>query len=357
MSRTLCLVAISSLLVGCNLLLGTEPPVIRQQGTGGASASAVVATVGAGGEGDPISIADGGSGGSEPGAGGGPTAVCGDGSWADWSPSGAHEYQIYTGSTLEQSVNDALTGLDWQRRTSKTAAPWSEAADHCKLLKWADKTGWRLPTRMELLSIVDYAKAGPSVDGVLFPQTAPEPYWTSSPSMYVPDPPGAAYWQVGFADGGSFPAMAGWGLGQIRCVRGGTPPLAAGSGEACYRYELTLATARDLGTGLTWERAASATPLLREEAAGRCAKLQITGKTWRLPTIAELASIIDEEKVDAPRLDPVAFPGAGLAQGDWTWSSTGDAANPGAAAWSVRVQYGIVSELVSPGPAHVRCVY
>lgn len=357
MSRTLCLVASSGLLVGCNLLLGTEPPVIRQQGSGGAGASAVVAASGTGGDGDPISIADGGSGGAEAGAGGGPTAVCGDGSWAHWPPSGAHEYQIFTGTTLEQSVTDALTGLDWQRRSSKTAASWSQAEAHCKLLKWADKTGWRLPTRMELLSIVDYAKVGPSVDGVLFPQTAPESYWTSSPSMYVPDPPGEAFWQVSFADGGSFPGMAGSGVGQIRCVRGGTPPLPAGSGEACYRYDLTVATARDIETGLTWERAASATPLLRKDAADRCKNLQITGKTWRLPTIAELASIVDEEKVDAPRLDPVAFPGAGLAQGDWFWSSTSDAVKPGAAAWSVRVQYGTVSELASPGPAYVRCVF
>ncbi|MEP7125809.1 MAG: DUF1566 domain-containing protein [Byssovorax sp.] len=357
MNRTLCLTAIASLLVGCNLLLGTEAPVIRQEGTGGTGTSGVVASVGVGGEGDPISISGPGSGGSATSAAGGATGVCGDGSWAHWPVGGAHEYQIFTGSTLEQSVTDSLTGLDWQRTSSTKSVSWSQADTHCKLLKWADKTGWRLPTRMELLSIVDYSKAWPSVDGVLFPETTSDPYWTSSHSMYLPQPSGTAFWQVSFADGGMFPGMAGSGLGQIRCVRAGAAPASTGSGAACYRYDITDTTARDIETGLTWERASSDQPLLREDAAGRCGKLQIAGKSWRLPTIAELASILDEEKPYAPRLDPGAFPGGGLAEADWYWSSTSDAVKPSAAAWSIRVLNGTVSELSSPGPAYVRCVY
>jgi hypothetical protein len=356
-NRTLFLVAISGLLVGCNLLLGTEPPILRDAGGGGGGGVAATVTVGVGGQPDPIAIDGSGPDTSASGVGGGATTVCGDGSWAHWPPSGAHEYHISAGSAVEQSVTDALTELDWQRQAATISMSWSQAETHCKLLKWADKTGWRLPTRMELLSIVDYSRVKPSVDEALFPDTAADQYWTSSPSMYVPDPPGKAFWRVSFAEGGSFPGMASSDAGKVRCVRGGTPPLATGSVPACYRYDLTVATARDVETRLTWERAGSALPLLREDAADRCTKLQITGKTWRLPTVAELASILDEEKPDAPRLDPVAFSaGAGNA-GDWYWSSTGDAMTPSAAAWSIRVQYGTVSELASPGQAYVRCVY
>lgn len=357
MRRTLCLTAVSGLLVGCNLLLGTEPPVLREPGSGGAGGGAAAVTTGAGG-GDDVSFADG-SGGSDSasGTGGSATGVCGDGSWAHWPVGGAHDYHVFTGSTLEQSVTDALTGLDWQRASSTTAMSLSEAQAHCKLLKWADKTGWRLPTRMELLSIVDYSKAGPSVDGLLFPDTPSEQFWTSSPSMYVPAPLGSAFWQVSFAAGGTFPGMASSDAGRARCVRGGPPPLAAGAPTGCYRYDITETTARDIESGLTWERVASDQPLLREDAAARCAKLSVAGAAWRLPTIAELTSILDEEKVDAPRLDPVAFPKGAADQGDWYWSSTGDAGKPSADAWSIRIIHGTVSELASPGPAYVRCVH
>lgn len=356
MKRTLCLTAISGLLVGCNLLLGTEAPVLRQQGDGGAGGAAPVVT-GSGSGGDDVSFADGSGGSSSSvSTGGSVSSVCGDGSWAHWPPGGAHEYQVFTGPMMEESVTDSLTGLDWQRRSADAAASWSEAQAHCKLLKWAGKSGWRLPTRMELLSIIDYSKAKPSVDGESFPDTSPEPYWTSSTSMYVPEPLGSAFWRVSFADGATFPGMVGSDVGQIRCVRGGAPPLAGGGTNTCYRYELTETTARDIETGLTWERAASEQPLLRNDAAARCAALKSTAAPWRLPTIAELTSILDEKKVDAPRLDPVAFPAGPANQGDWTWSSTGDAATPSAAAWSIRILSGTVSELLSPGPAYVRCV-
>lgn len=357
MKRTLCLTVISgALLVGCNLLLGTEPPVLRQQGDGGAGGVAPVITGGGAGGGDDVSFADGSGGsGSTVSTGGSVSSVCGDGSWAHWPPGGAHEYKSFTGPMMEDSITDALTGLDWQRRSVPAAASWSEAQAHCKLLKWAGKTGWRLPTRMELLSIVDYTKVKPSVDENWFPDTSPEPYWTSSTSMYVPVPLGSAFWRVGFADGATLPGMVGSDVGKIRCVRGGFPSLAGGGTNTCYRYKLTETTATDFETGLTWERAAS-DPLVRNDAAARCTALQSTGVPWRLPTIAELASIIDEEKVDAPRLDPIAFFTGAVEPNDWYWSSTGDAATPSAAAWCIRISTGNVSELLSPGPAHVRCV-
>jgi uncharacterized protein DUF1566 len=353
-NRTLCLVAISALLVGCNLLLGTEPPIIREPGDGGAGGMAVVSSVGTGGIDDPVSFAVG-SGGDDPGADGGALAACGDNSWAHWPPGVAHEYQVSTGSKLERYVVDTLTHLGWQGEASKVAVSWSEAVDHCKLLKWADRTGWRLPTRVELLSIVDYSTLfAPSIDTSLFLAAEPDQYWTSSPSMYVPEPGGSAFWRVNFADGGSFPGMIGSDVGKVRCVRGGIPPAAGGGSETCHRYDYTEMTTKDVETGLTWERTAS-DPLLRSHAAARCADLQIAGATWRLPTIAELASIVDVEKAEAPRLDPLAFPPV-LNQGDWTWSSTSGAMKP-SVAWTVRILDGTVSELASSELASVRCVH
>ena len=62
----------------------------------------------------------------------------------------------------------------------------------------------------------------------------------------------------------------------------------------------------DAGTGLTWQQTAPAALYTWDEAKAYCRSL---GAGWRLPTVKELESLIDDLRSD-PAMDPAAFPSA-----------------------------------------------
>ena len=74
-------------------------------------------------------------------------------------------------------VTDNTTGLQWQdnETVSKT---WTGTIDYCEALK-LDGTGWRMPNKKELLSLVDYTAYNPSIDAV-FSHTTSNYYWSST---------------------------------------------------------------------------------------------------------------------------------------------------------------------------------
>jgi hypothetical protein len=57
-------------------------------------------------------------------------------------------------------------------------------------------TDWRIPSREELRSIVDYSRFGPAINKTYFPLTVSNVYWTANTSTYF----GKA-WGVNFYDG------------------------------------------------------------------------------------------------------------------------------------------------------------
>ena len=89
------------------------------------------------------------------------------------------------------SVTDTITGLVWQRDGSSTrtgctgvsnlTCTWAEAKAYCASLSLGGLTGWRLPGRTELYTIVDFTRFGPAIDQTAFPNTPPDNFWTSSP--------------------------------------------------------------------------------------------------------------------------------------------------------------------------------
>jgi len=86
------------------------------------------------------------------------------------------------------TVSDFSTGLMWQKN-SVQGISWQDALAYCSALKLGGYSDWRLPDVNELICLVDYAKASPSIDEHLFTNTALH-YWSST--TYSSDP-GKAY--------------------------------------------------------------------------------------------------------------------------------------------------------------------
>lgn len=106
------------------------------------------------------------------------------------------------------------THLTWQRRAASEHMTWDEARSHCSRLSLGRVTGWRLPTKDELRTIVDNRAGPPAIDRVVFPNTPGEWFWSSSPY----DNADGVAWAVSFIDGEtSFGAVGGRFL--VRCVR------------------------------------------------------------------------------------------------------------------------------------------
>jgi hypothetical protein len=121
--------------------------------------------------------------------------------WADWpmpnppTTSLPHP-QTYDTSTTPGVVLDRVTSLQWQRTLDTNPRSWSDAASYCAGLVVAG-SGWRLPARIELLSIMDYTRVNPMIDPVTFPATPPNAFWTSSQSAADPTSAWVVYFGFG----------------------------------------------------------------------------------------------------------------------------------------------------------------
>jgi hypothetical protein len=114
------------------------------------------------------------------------------------------------------TVKDNRTGLVWQQVVTIQDV-WTNAKFYCEGLRLGGfSSGWRLPTKLELESLVDFgvASPGPTIDSTAFPSTPAEAFWTSTP--YGGGSGGA--WYVYFHRGSSHGddrTSTYW----VRCVR------------------------------------------------------------------------------------------------------------------------------------------
>jgi hypothetical protein len=128
------------------------------------------------------------------------------------------------------TVTDEKTGLTWQKVDDGKAYNWYMAAgvsdtkfnpggaSVCGDLRLAGYSDWRLPSKDELLTIVDSSipEPGPTIDAAHFPGTRPTVYWSSTKGE---GQPGAGFGVV-FRSGNIFIGYKG-SLWYVRCVRGG----------------------------------------------------------------------------------------------------------------------------------------
>jgi len=172
--------------------------------------------------------------------GGGTPNLCGGCDWtstypaAAGCPSGNHAWQCWTPPAIgnrtvdfnvltlcgDNVIKDTKTGLMWAQN-EEPAASWATAKAQCTASRRGGFADWRLPTAIELQSIVDYLKATtPSIDSKFQGKTVGStptggPMWSSSSADALSS--GNA-WSVGFGLGAVGPNATSLALG-VRCVR------------------------------------------------------------------------------------------------------------------------------------------
>ena len=133
--------------------------------------------------------------------------------------------------TNSDMVQDNNTGLIWQRYENPSTYYWYQASgtyhatynptsqNVCGSLILGGFSDWRLPSKKELITIVDYSipYPGPTINITYFPNTHASYYWSST--TYAGDPYGA--WHVHFYYGSVGSYNKGNYNGYVRCVRGG----------------------------------------------------------------------------------------------------------------------------------------
>jgi hypothetical protein len=132
------------------------------------------------------------------------------------------------------TVTDNNTDLIWQKQDDDTYYNWYQATgtvnssynpsggsykNVCGSLSLGGQSDWRVPTKKELITIVDYAipYPGPTISTVYFPNTKSSNYWSSTTVAGYP----VNAWYVYFNDGlvGTY-YKHNDGM-YVRCVRGG----------------------------------------------------------------------------------------------------------------------------------------
>ncbi len=120
-------------------------------------------------------------------------------------------------NNTSEVVTDITTSLQWQDNdvVVSTERTWINAIDYCENLTLGGEDDWRLPNKIELLSIMDYSTFAPSIDTSVFINTA---YfsWTSTVNL----PSTSSVWFVWFGESDSH-TISKSSNGYLRCVRGG----------------------------------------------------------------------------------------------------------------------------------------
>jgi hypothetical protein len=108
--------------------------------------------------------------------------ACEDPSWAAWPmPNAATEVNAASyKDNGDGTVTDLVTALMWQKVPAADTYIWSAAVTHCPQLTLGAHTDWRLPTFIELMSLVDFSAGSPAVNATYFPAMSGGLYWTAT---------------------------------------------------------------------------------------------------------------------------------------------------------------------------------
>jgi hypothetical protein len=243
------------------------------------------------------------------------------------------------------TVTDNVTCLTWQKTAPTTTYTVETGRTYCATLG----AGWRLATRVELASVNDFTLSGAKFPAPLsatggFFKTGSE--WVLTTRQIGAGAGTDFGWAYNFSDGIVSNARSGATADRVRCVRGGgddafdTAPGAIAVAPPNQYTVVATGEVRDNYTGLVWQQGYSPATMPWADAAAYCAGLTTGGQTWRVPSIRELATLVDEAQV-APSINRTMFPNTryGSRSDNWYWASHRAAGNA-TAAWGINFDDG-----------------
>ncbi len=226
------------------------------------------------------------------------------------------------------AVRDNITCLVWEKSPGTSQVDGATNLAHCASLassSYAGFSDWRIPTRVEMASIVDFTRN----PGYPTAMTNPSAYYRTISNWYetITGQNTSGYAWIYGSNGFTSNAYAWTSTATVRCVRGN------GTGEGQndfaveppnhYTIDTTAGETTDNYTGLIWQQGSSASTMDWSAAANYCSTLALNGHTWRVPSLNELASIVNEALV-APAVNRTAFPNThyGSKSNNWYWANT-----------------------------------
>lgn len=264
-----------------------------------------------------------------------------------------HDYTINPSAYIDNgddTIIDGVTGLIWRKQTDKELI-WSDALNYCNNLTLGGQTDWRLPSRTELITLLDYSRTDyqyPTIDTTYFPNAnfsdaLSAVYWSSTPNAANPSYAWALDFISGFFE--DFFSTNKFNTFYVRCVRGpqSAPWSFTDNGNGTITDNVThLIWQQDQSSLMTWEA-----------ALVTCETSTLAGNTdWRLPNFKELLSLVDDTRSD-PSIDPNLFNSNG-----YFWSSTTSVTlyTNNVAARTVSFKYGDDGNKLKTELDLVRCV-
>lgn len=239
---------------------------------------------------------------------------------------------------------DRHTGLEWQREVPPVKREWDDAMAYCENLEFDGKLGWRLPSLIELYTLIDPARPSPTINEEVFPGTEGDYFWTSVPQEGATSPTAFAVRFSSAETSGLYTHVASY----VRCVR-------AGFNRQVERYVVETDVVTDQKTGLMWQRQSPARveePKNRADAITYCDQLSLGGyDDWRLPDVKELVSLLDL-RLEPPLIDSAVFPETA----DSDYWTTADSPNMDLFGLVVHFGRGAVTISHVYATTHYRCV-
>lgn len=110
----------------------------------------------------------------------------------------------------DASVIDNVTKLEWEKASARVSS-FDDASRRCASIATNGHADWRVPTRIELVSLLDYMRSDPPQIDPVFDQQ-PASLWSAS--RYAGD--AGLHWTVDFF----FGEVKSGTATEVRCVRG-----------------------------------------------------------------------------------------------------------------------------------------